>query len=100
MRGFTRQLRVRPLTAAARRGRMPRAAPLFFPLKPETWKAFSIDTDTIEITDAIIIFSWLFSGGAAPAEPSPLSPGYSAKECAGDPTDDGLGCDRLSPVCN
>ena len=58
------------------------------------------DTGSIEITDAIIIFSWLFSGGAAPAEPSPLSPGYSSEECAGDPTDDGIGCDRSSPVCN
>ncbi|MDE0740074.1 MAG: hypothetical protein OSB83_12785 [Planctomycetota bacterium] len=100
MRGFTRQLRVRPLTAAARRGLMPRAAPLFFPLKPETWKAFSIDTDTIEITDAIIIFSWLFSGGAAPAEPSPLRTGYSADEGGGDLSKDGIGCDQPSPVCN
>ena len=58
------------------------------------------DTGSIEITDAIIIFSWLFSGGAAPAEPSPLSPGYSAENCAEDPTDDGIGCDRPSPVCN
>ena len=58
------------------------------------------DTGSIEITDAIIVFSWLFSGGAAPAEPSPLSPGYSAEECGGDPTDDGIGCDQPSPVCN
>ncbi len=58
------------------------------------------DTGSVEITDAIIIFSWLFSGGAAPAEPSPLSPGYSAENCAEDPTDDGIGCDRPSPVCN
>ena len=58
------------------------------------------DTGSIEITDAIIVFSWLFSGGAAPANPSPLSPGYSSEECAGDPTDDGIGCDRPSPVCN
>jgi len=58
------------------------------------------DTGSIEITDAIIVFSWLFSGGAAPANPSPLSPGYSSEECAGDPTDDGIGCDQPSPVCN
>ena len=58
------------------------------------------DTGSVEITDAIIVFSWLFSGGAAPASPSPLSPGYSSEECAVDPTDDGIGCDRPSPVCN
>jgi len=58
------------------------------------------DTGSVEITDAIIVFSWLFSGGAAPASPSPLSPGYSSEECAADPTDDGIGCDRPSPVCN
>ena len=57
------------------------------------------DTGAIEITDAIIIFSWLFTGGAAPVAPSPASPGYSAKECAEDPTEDGLGCDVVSPVC-
>ena len=58
------------------------------------------DTGSIEITDAIIVFSWLFSGGMAPADPSPLSPGYSSEECTGDPTDDDIGCDRPSPVCN
>ena len=57
------------------------------------------DTGSVEITDAIIIFSWLFTGGAAPAAPSPLSPGYSAAECAADPTEDGLGCETPSPVC-
>ena len=57
------------------------------------------DTGNVEITDAIIIFSWLFTGGAAPAAPSPLSPGYSAEECAADPTKDGLGCELPSPVC-
>ena len=58
------------------------------------------DTGSIEITDAIIVFGWLFSGGAPPAEPSPLSPGYSSKECAVDPTDDGIGCERVAPTCN
>ena len=58
------------------------------------------DTGTVEITDAIIIFSWLFSGGAPPAEPSPLSPGYSREECAADPTEDGIGCARPSATCN
>ena len=57
------------------------------------------DTGSVEITDAIIIFSWHFSGGAAPAAPTPLSPGYSAAECDSDPTVDGLGCERPSPVC-
>ncbi len=58
------------------------------------------DTGNIEITDAIIVFGWLFSGGAAPAAPSPLSPGYSREECAEDPTEDGIGCDRTAPSCN
>ena len=57
------------------------------------------DTGGIEITDAIIVFGWLFTGGAAPAAPSPLSPGYSREECGVDDTDDGIGCDRPSPVC-
>ena len=57
------------------------------------------DTGNVEITDAIIIFSWLFTGGAPPAAPSPVSPGYSAEECRGDPTDDALGCVSPSPVC-
>ena len=57
------------------------------------------DSGALEITDAIIIFGWLFSGGVAPAAPSPQSPGYAAKESAVDPTEDGLGCDAVSPVC-
>ena len=58
------------------------------------------DTGNIEITDAIIVFGWLFSGGVAPADPSPLSPGYSREECGEDPTEDDIGCERLSPTCN
>ena len=58
------------------------------------------DTGSIEITDAIIVFGWLFSGGVPPAEPSPLRPGYSRKECAVDPTDDNIGCDLVAPTCN
>ena len=58
------------------------------------------DTGSIEITDAIIVFGWLFSGGAAPAAPSPLSPGYAREECTEDPTEDGIGCERVSPTCN
>ena len=57
------------------------------------------DTGSVEITDAIIIFSWLFTGGAAPAEPSPVSPGYRREECGSDATDDGIDCARPSPVC-
>ena len=48
----------------------------------------------------IIIFSWLFSGGDAPAAPSPLSPGYGRDECTEDPTEDGIGCEVVSPTCN
>ncbi len=57
------------------------------------------DTGALEITDAIIIFGWLFTGGGAPAAPTPLSPGYSAEECGVDPTEDALGCERVSPTC-
>ena len=57
------------------------------------------DTGNIEITDAIIIFSWLFTGGAAPAPPSPASPGYRAEECDNDATDDGIGCELQAVTC-
>jgi hypothetical protein len=57
------------------------------------------DSGAIEITDAIIIFGWLFTGGPPPAEPTPLSPGYSSAECAADPTADDLGCELESKVC-
>ena len=57
------------------------------------------DTGAIEITDAIIIFGWLFTGGVPPAAPTPLSPGYSEEECGVDPTEDALGCERVSPTC-
>ena len=57
------------------------------------------DSGAIEITAAIIIFGWLFTGGVPPAEPTPLSPGYSPEECAADPTGDALGCELQSPIC-
>jgi hypothetical protein len=57
------------------------------------------DTGDLGITDAISIFGWLFTGGLPPAAPTPLSPGYSAEECGVDLTDDGLGCERVSPIC-
>ena len=57
------------------------------------------DSGVVEITDAIIIFSWLFTGGAAPVDPSPLSPGYEREECGEDLTGDGIGCNQVSPVC-
>ena len=53
----------------------------------------------VEITDAIIIFSWLFTGGAAPAPPSPASPGYRAEECDSDATDDAIGCEGQAVTC-
>ena len=53
------------------------------------------------IVNSLIPFRGLVReiSGAAPAAPSPLSPGYSAAECAADPTEDGLGCETPSPVC-
>ena len=58
------------------------------------------DTGNIEITDAIIIFSWLFTGGAPPAPPTPSSPGYPAEDCGVDETEDGLGCEMPTRVCD
>ena len=58
------------------------------------------DTGNIEITDAIIIFSWLFTGGAPPAPPTPSSPGYPAEDCGIDDTEDGLGCETPTRVCD
>ncbi|MCH2364879.1 MAG: PKD domain-containing protein, partial [Planctomycetes bacterium] len=58
------------------------------------------DTGNIEITDAIIIFSWLFTGGAPPAPPTPSSPGYPAEDCGIDDTEDGLGCESPTRVCD
>ena len=57
------------------------------------------DTGAVEITDAIIIFSWLFTGGVAPAVPSPQSPGYLPADCGPDATKDGLGCETPAPTC-
>ena len=57
------------------------------------------DTGFIEITDAIIIFSWLFTGGAPPAPPTPSSPGYPAEDCGVDETEDGLGGEMPTRVC-
>jgi len=61
--------------------------------------ADSNDTGAIEITDAIIVFSWLFSGGNAPAAPSPASPGYLSTDCGEDVTEDGLGCESVAITC-
>ncbi len=51
------------------------------------------------LTDAVIIFSWLFSGGVPPAVPSPDGPSYVAENCGPDVTDDAMDCVMLSPVC-
>ena len=57
------------------------------------------DSGAIEITDAIIVFGWLFSGGEGPLEPSPSSSAYSASDCNKDPTSDLIGCEQVSRVC-
>ena len=54
----------------------------------------SADTDdsgTLEITDAVAILEFLFSGSAVPPPPGPL-------ECGSDPSPDDLSCSRF-PGC-
>ena len=57
------------------------------------------DTGAIEITDAIIIFGWLFTGGNAPAPPGPTSPGYLSSDCGEDLSEDTIGCARSALIC-
>ena len=57
------------------------------------------DPGNIEITDAIIIFSWLFPGGAPPAPPTPSGPGYPTEDCGIDDTEDSIGCETPTSVC-
>ncbi|MCZ6794735.1 MAG: hypothetical protein O7J95_14090, partial [Planctomycetota bacterium] len=52
------------------------------------------------LTDAVIIFSWLFSGGMAPREPTPDAPNYAADRCATDPTDDEMDCAVAANDCS
>ena len=58
------------------------------------------DNGVLELTDAVRIFSWLFSGGAPPLPPTPSSGAYAEGDCGEDPTADGLGCETLSPTCS
>ncbi|MCZ6793400.1 MAG: hypothetical protein O7J95_07285, partial [Planctomycetota bacterium] len=51
------------------------------------------------LTDAVIIFAWLFSGGDAPREPSPSMPTYPAEDCGLDTTDDGMDCAMRAATC-
>ena len=62
----------------------------------------SADTDdngALVISDAVIIFSYLFTGGPAPVAPSPSSTTYASDDCAEDPTDDELGCETPGAPC-
>jgi hypothetical protein len=45
------------------------------------------DNDSLDLTDAIYILSFLFQGGKEPAAPG-------AAACGLDPTPDALGCDK------
>ncbi|MCZ6796233.1 MAG: hypothetical protein O7J95_21690, partial [Planctomycetota bacterium] len=51
------------------------------------------------LTDAVIVFSWLFSGGPPPREPSPSSPTYAATDCGPDTTEDAMDCATSSTTC-
>ena len=44
------------------------------------------DNGVIQLTDGIVIFQFLFLGGAMPADPGPFN-------CGPDPTADDIGCE-------
>ena len=50
--------------------------------------------------DAVITFSYLFTGGAAPVLPSPSATSYAPGDCGPDPTDDdALDCGAIAAPC-
>jgi hypothetical protein len=52
----------------------------------------------IDLSDAVYLLYWLFSGGAAPPAPSPLSLEGISGSCGPDPQfRDELGCERFPP---
>ncbi|MCZ6793697.1 MAG: hypothetical protein O7J95_08805 [Planctomycetota bacterium] len=52
------------------------------------------------LTDAIIIFQWLFLGGPAPRAPSPSAASYQPEDCGIDPTDDLMDCAMSPAACS
>ena len=67
------------------------------------------DNGTVELTDAVNIFLYLFSGGDAPKPPAPSAiENYPASDCGTDPTPDiqvpplpkdDLGCVETGAIC-
>ncbi|MCZ6795379.1 MAG: hypothetical protein O7J95_17375 [Planctomycetota bacterium] len=51
------------------------------------------------LTDAVIVFAWLFSGGNPPREPTPGGPTYAAEDCGPDRTADAMDCARMAGIC-
>ena len=45
------------------------------------------DSGTLDLTDGVGVFNFLFLGGAVPADPGPLT-----EPCGPDPTDDPFDC--------
>ena len=63
--------------------------------------ADSDDSGRYNLTDAIIIFQYLFLGGSAPRAPSPSAANYAAGDCGVDPSDDDpLDCLSSGPSCS
>ncbi|MCZ6539724.1 MAG: hypothetical protein O6922_07865 [Chloroflexi bacterium] len=53
------------------------------------------------ITDAVFIFTWLFSGGDAPPPPTPSAATYLSADCGPDPLgEEGLGCLTPAAKCS
>jgi hypothetical protein len=52
----------------------------------------------LNLTDAIVIFNWLFTGGPVPRMPSPNATTYAAAACGVDPSGDADGLDCAAPA--
>ena len=56
---------------------------------------------TLTITDAVLVFSWLFAGGDDPAPPSPSVANYPASDCGVEPNENStLDCLEPAPKCS
>jgi len=62
------------------------------------------DTDNngaLVISDAVVVFSYLFTGGPPPRAPAPSEPTYTTDDCGPDAEGDvdGLDCATLANTC-
>lgn len=62
--------------------------------------ANTTDSGTLNLTDAVNIFSWLFQSGQAPPPPSPSDANYPPADCGPDPTEDDLDCAEPAETCS